>query len=150
MFSNKMIAKKKTLILPIILAVLVVGVALFQFNATFAARGIMSTKPSGGTVSGKTQPIKVVGMAKFVLKGAVVSTTADTITLHVTNTSKNAKLFDNQDKTISVGSKTTITKNGKNILLNQVKSGNKVKVFGIFDKKSGAIMVVRWIKVVTR
>ncbi len=147
MFSNKMIAKKKILILPVILAVLVVGAAVFQSNDTFAARGIILTKPTG-TAGAKTQPIKVVGMAKFVLQGTVTAVSANTLTLHISNTSKNAKLFDNKDKTLTIDSKTAITKNGKNISLGQIKAGSKVKVFGVFDKKIGTITLVRWVKVV--
>lgn len=137
MFSNKMIAKKKILLLSVIIAVFVVSVAAFQSNISFAA-------------TTKTQPLKVVGMAKFVVQGTVQSTTANSITLHITNTSKNAKLFDNKDKAVSVGSKTAITKNGKNIKVSQVKYGDKVKVFGVFDKKSGSITLVRWIKVLSK
>ncbi len=137
MFLNKMNYLKKSLILTAVLGVFAVGVAVLPPNISFAA-------------STPTQPLKVVGMAKFVLKGTVTSVTADTVTIHITNTSKNAKLFDNKDKAISVSSKTTITKSGKNILLKQIKSGDKVKVFGIFDKKTGDITVVRWIKVVQK
>ncbi len=137
MFSNKMIIKKKILILPLILSALVVGVVVSQSNFSLAA-------------TTKTQPTKVVGMAKFVLKGTVTAVSTDTLTIRVTNTSKNAKLFDNKDKTLGVTAKTTITKNGKNIALNQIKSGNKVKVFGIFDKKTGVITVVQWVKVVPK
>lgn len=132
-----MINKKKILILPAIFTLLVLGAVAIPQHFSFAA-------------TTKSQPLKVVGMSKFVLKGTVMSVTADKITLHITNTSKNAKLFDSKDKTINAGSKTIITKNGKNILLNQIKSGNKVKVFGIFDKKSGAVTVVRWIKVMPK
>ena len=132
-----MIIKKKILILPLILSALVVGVVVSQSNFSLAA-------------TTKTQPTKVVGMAKFVLKGTVTAVSTDTLTIRVTNTSKNAKLFDNKDKTLGVTAKTTITKNGKNIALNQIKSGNKVKVFGIFDKKTGVITVVQWVKVVPK
>ena len=132
-----MITIKKILILPIILAVLVVGVAMSQSGVSLAA-------------TTKTKPIKVVGMAKFVLKGTVMAVSANTLTLHISNTSKNAKLFDNKDKTITVGSKTTITKNGKGFSLKQIKSGDKVKVFGVFDKKTGNITLVRWVKVVAK
>lgn len=137
MFSNKMTNQKKTLILPVILAILIVGVAAFPSHFSSAA-------------TTKAQPLKVVGMVKFVLKGTVTAISVDAITLHITNTSKNAKIFDGKDKVISVGTKTTITKNGKNIALSQIKSGNKVKVFGIFDKKTGAMTAVRWIKVVPK
>lgn len=128
---------KKTLITSAVLSVFAVGIVVLPASVSFAT-------------TTKTQPLKVVGMAKFVVQGTVLSVAADTITLHITNTSKNAKLFDNKDKTINIGSKTAITKNGKNILLNQIKSGNKVKVFGIFDKKSGAVTVVRWIKIMPK
>ncbi len=127
MFLNKMNVQKKILIISVVLGI-------------FAA----------GAVSAKTQPLKVVGMAKFVLRGAVLSTTAHTITVHTTNTSKNAKLFDNKDKTLNISSKTTLTKNGKSISQSQIKAGNKVKVFGIFDKKTGAITLVSWIKVMPK
>jgi len=145
MFSNKMITKKKILILLVILAALVIGVVVFQSNFSLAA-------------TAKTKPIKAVGMAKFVLKGTVISVSrtavssanANTLTLRITNTSKNAKIFDGKDKNLSIGTKTTITKNGKNIALTQIKPGNKVKVFGIFDKKTGAIILVRWVKVVSK
>ncbi len=94
--------------------------------------------------------IKVVGKAKFVLQGTVTAVAADSLVLHVVKTSKNAKLFDNKDTTIMVSSKATLTKNAKNILLKQIKSGDTVKVFGIFDKKNGAITLVRWVKVVQK
>ena len=137
MFSNKMTIKKKILILPTILAVLVVGITVSQSNFSLAA-------------TTKTQPTKVVGMAKFVLKGTITAISADTLTIHITNTSKNAKLFDSKDKTLTISSKTVFTKNGKNILLIQIKAGSKVKVFGIFNKKTGAITLVQWIKVIPK
>lgn len=137
MYLSKMINKKKNLILPAIFTLLVFGAVALPQHFSFA----VVTKP---------QPLEVVGMAKFVLKGAVLSVTVDTITLHITNTSKNAKLFDNKDKTIHVGGKTAITKNGKNIKVGQIKSGDKVKIFGVFDKKSGSITLVRWIKVMPK
>lgn len=93
---------------------------------------------------------KVMGKAKFILQGTVTTVTADSLTLHVVNTSKNAKLFDDKDQVISAGKKTKITKNGNTIALKNVKKGDTVKVFGIFDKKSGAITLVRWIKVVQK
>ncbi len=132
-----MIATKKILILPVILAVLVVDVAMFQPSISLAA-------------TTKIQPIKVAGMAELVLKGTVTAVSANTFTLHIANTSKNAKLFDNRDTTLTIGSKTAITKNGKNISLGQIKAGSKVKVFGIFDKKTGNITLVRWVKVVAK
>ncbi len=98
----------------------------------------------------KTQPLKVVGMAKFILKGTVVSTTANTITLHITSTSKNAKVFNNKDKVISIDSKTSLTKTGKSILIKQIKPKDTLKVFGIFNKKTGSIGIVRWIKVTSK
>ncbi len=137
MFLNKMTYFKKSLIILTILGVFAVGVAILPSHVSFAA-------------TRATQPLKVIGMAKFVLKGTVTSITVDTLTLHITNTSKNAKRFDNKDKTISVDHKTTVTKNGKAILLKQIKSGDKVKVFGVFDKKTGTITVVRWVKVVQK
>jgi len=149
MFLNKMIAKKKILILPIIIAVLVVGVVVFQPSTSFAARATINVKAANRT-AGKTQPIKVVGMAKFVLKGTVTAVSVNALTLHIANTSKNAKLFDNKDKTLIISSKTALTKNGKNIPLAQIKMGSKVKVFGIFDKKTGNITLVRWVKVVAK
>ncbi len=97
-----------------------------------------------------TQPLKVVGMAQFVLKGTVTSVVTDTLILRVTNTTKNAKVFDSKDITLTIGNKTRITKNGKHITLTQIKSGDKIKVFGIFDKKTGAITLVRWIKVLSK
>ncbi len=133
-----MITKKKILILPIILAVIIFGSAVFQSGLSFAA-------------TTKAQPAKVVGMAKFVLKGTVTAVSADTLTIHITNTSKNAKLFDSKDKVLNISSKTTLTKNGKNIrgtFPGVFKVGTKVKVFGIFDKKTGAITLVRWVKVI--
>ncbi len=135
MFLSNMTKHRKIFVLLMTLGIFAVGVGIFPPNLSLAA-------------STKTKPIKVIGMAQFVLKGTVVSTSANAVTLHVTNTSKNAKLFDNKNKTIVLGSQTTVTKNGKKILLTQIKSGNKVKVFGIFDKKSGSITLARWVKVV--
>lgn len=94
--------------------------------------------------------LKAKGKAKFVLKGTVTAVAANSLSIHVTNTSKNAKLFDSQDKTISVGPKTRITKNGKALSLDKIKSGDRVKIFGILDKKSGTIAFVRWIKVMPK
>ncbi len=131
-----MTSQRKIFALPIAIGIIAISIVVFSSYLAFAAT--------------KMQPVKVVGMAKFVLKGTVISISADTITLRITNTSKNAKLFDNKDKTISVGSKTTVTKKGKNVSLKQIKSGDKVKVFGIFDKKTGSITLVRWIKVVSK
>lgn len=132
-----MIAKKKILLLSIITAVFVVSAAVFQSHIAFAA-------------TTKTQPIKVVGMAKFIFKGRVTAVSANTLTLHISNTSKNAKLFDNKDTTLMIGSKTATTKSGKNIPLGQIKTGSNVKVFGVFNKKTGNITLVRWIKVVAK
>ncbi len=132
-----MITQKKIIILPIILTILVAGVAVFQSNATFAA-------------TAKKQPTRVVGMARFILKGTVVTTSANTVTVRIKNTSKNAKLFDNKDETIKISSKTIFTKNGKHISLNQIKLGDTIKVFGIFNKKTGVIILVNWIKVLPK
>ncbi len=131
-----MTGQRKIFALPIILGILVVSVIAFSSHLAFAAA---KTQP--------IKPVKVVGMAKFVLKGTVLSTSANVLTLHVTNTSKNARTFDGKDKALSIASKTTITKNGKNISLKQIRAGDKVKVFGIFDKKKGTITLVRWVKV---
>lgn len=132
-----MITKKKILILPVVLTAFVVGVSIFQSGVSLAA-------------TTKTRPIKVIGMAKFVLNGTVMAVSVNTLTLHILNTSKNAKLFDNKDKTLTVGSKTAVTKNGKNISLSQIKVGSKVRVFGVFDKRTGNTTLVRWVKVVEK
>ena len=132
-----MATKKKILALPVILVALVVGIAAVQTNIAFAA-------------TAKTRQVKVVGKAKFVLQGTVTAVSANTATLHVINTSVNAKQFGNKDKTFTVTTKTVVTKSGKNIALNQIKSGAKVKVFGIFDKKTGTVTAVRWIKAITK
>jgi len=102
------------------------------------------------TIARPTTSIKVIGKAKFVLQGTVATIVADSLTLHVVNTSKNAKLFDNKDQIIAAGKKTKITKNGHIIALKDVTKGDTIKVFGVFDKKSGAITIVRWIKVVLK
>lgn len=129
---------KKALFALTVVSVFVMSVALLPANVSFAAVT-------------KAKPIKVVGMAKFVFQGTVLSLTANSLTLHIANTSTNAKqLFDGKDKTLTIGAKTVVTKNGKNISLSKVKVGDKIRVFGIFDKKTGAISVVRWIKVVSR
>ncbi len=132
--------KNKIVSLSIVFALIMVAVATFQAGVSFAAN-IKTPQPIEA---------KVVGMAKFVLQGKVTAVSADSLTVHITNTSKNAKVFDNKDKTLSLGKKTTLTKSGKNILLSQIKMGDKVKVFGVFDKKTGAITLVRWIKVVSK
>lgn len=137
MYLSSMIKQKKILILPALLVLLIFGVVAFPQQFSFAA-------------TTKTQPLKVVGRAKFVLKGTVTTVSANTLTLHVTNTSKNAKLFDNKDKVLTIISKTTLTKNARNIALNQIKTGSKIKAFGIFDKKTGSITIVRWIKVLSK
>ena len=126
-----------------------ISIALVALGAFAMSAAVVPANVSFAATT-KTQPLKVVGMAKFVLQGTVSSVAGGSVTFHVTNTSKNAKSFDAKDKTLSVGSKTVITKNGKNIYLNQIKSGDKIKVFGIFDKKSGAITLVRWVKVVQK
>lgn len=134
--------------MPVILAVLAVGVVAFPLHfssaATTATERAINTKGTGAVAR------SVVGMGKFVLQGSVTAVSTNVLTLHVTNTSKNAKVFDGKDKTLNIGSKTVLTKNGKNIALAQIKAGNKVKVFGIFDKKTGAITLVRWVKVVSK
>jgi hypothetical protein len=136
MSSNKMTIKNKILIFPFIV-VAIVSIATFQSDLSLAA-------------TTKAQSVKVVGMAKFVLKGTITTVSTDRLNIHITNTSKNAKLFDSKDKTLTIGSKTVLTKNAKNISLAQIKTGSKVKVFGIFDKKTGAITLVRWIKVIPK
>lgn len=127
---------KKSLISLFILGSLVVG-GLAVLPSSLAA-----TKP--------TASVKVTGKAKLVLQGTVTATTVNSLTLHIANTSKNAKIFDNKDKAIAVGSKTKITKNGRVIALNKISKGDTVKVFGIFDTKSGVITLVRWIKVIPK
>lgn len=102
---------------------------------------------ANATTAKSATPIKAIGKAKFVLKGTALSSTSNSITIHVTNTSKNAKVFDGKYQAINIGAKTKITKNGKMFSLGQIKTGNKVRVFGIFDKKTAAITLVRWIKV---
>lgn len=125
-----------------VLASLFVFGSLITANVVVLPLSFAATKPA--------TPIKVMGKAQFVLQGTVTAVTAGSLTLHVVKTSKNAKLFDSKDKTITVSSKTTLTKNTKNIPLSQIKSGDTVKVFGIFDRKSGAITLTRWIKVVQK
>ena len=137
MFLNNMATKKKILASSVILVALTVGIVAVQANIVSAAMA-------------KTQQVKAIGKAKFVLQGTVTAVSANTVTLHVVNTSVNAKQFDNKDKTFTVTAKTVVTKSGKNIALNQIKPGAKVKVFGIFDKKTGTVTVVRWIKVITK
>lgn len=95
-------------------------------------------------------PVPVLGKAKFVLKGMVTAVASTTLTFRVTNTSKNAKLFDGRDQVIPVGKSTKITKRGRVIGLSQIHKGDTVKVFGIFDRKSGEITLVRWVKVVVK
>ncbi len=124
-----------------ILGSLVLGNMVF-LPYSFAAPKTVPLKP--------TSSVKVMGRAKFVLQGAVMAVTADSLTLHVANTSKNAKLFDSKDKTITVGKKTKITKDARIITLKQINKGDTIKVFGVFDKKSGAITLVRWVKVVSK
>ncbi len=106
----------------------------------FASHAFATTAP-------KVTSTKVTGMAKFVLKGTVMTTSADSLMLHVTNTSKNVKRFDNKDQTITIGKNTKITKNGHVVAFSKITKGDIIKVFGIFDKKSGTISLVRWIKV---
>lgn len=129
-----MISKKQTALL----SILFVGLILV---GSFAL-------PANAATAKSATSIKALGKAKFVLKGTVLSSTSNSITIHVTNTSKNAKQFDGKDQTISIGARTKITKNGKMISLDQIKAGDKVKVFGIFDKKTNKISLVRWIKVI--
>ncbi len=108
-----------------------------------AILGILAV--SGSALAAPT--IKVAGQAKFVLKGTVVSVAQNTVKLHVTNTSKNAKVFDGKDVGVAVGSKTKVTKVGKMISSSEIKAGDQVKAFGIFNKKTNSITLVRWIKV---
>ncbi len=133
-----MVAKKKILILPIVLAMFVFGSAVFPAADVSLAATV------------KTKSVKVVGMAKFVLKGTVVAISSNTLIVRVSSTSKNAKVFDGKDKTLTISSKTTVTRNGKNVPLGQIKTGSKVKVFGVFDKKTGNVTLVRWIKIVVK
>lgn len=129
---------KKTLLALTVLSVFAMSVVLVPARVSFAAVT-------------KAKPIKVVGMAKFVFQGTVLSLTANSLTLHIANTSTNAKQwFDGKDKTLTMGAKTVVTKNGKNISLSKVKVGDKVRVFGVFNKKTGAVTVVQWIKVVSK
>lgn len=116
---------------------MVLAVGIFPSNVAFAA-------------STKTQPLKVVGMARFVVKGSVKSIKGNSITIHITSTTGNAKQFDNMDKSMSIDSKTVITKNGKKVALKQFKAGDEVKVFGVFNKKTNSITIVRWIKAVAK
>lgn len=138
MYLNKMISipNRKILVSVLILSSLLVG------SFAFAPHSFAATKPA--------TTIKVVGKAKFVLQGTVTAVAIDSLTLHVTNTSKNAKLFDSKDKTITVSKNTKITKNGGIIYLKDIKKNDTVKVFGIFDKKTGLITLIRWIKVVPK
>ncbi len=136
-----MINQRKISALSSTICVFAVSMAVFSSSLAFAATK-MKPQPA--------KPVKVVGMAKFVLKGTVLSTSANTLTIHVTNTSKNARIFDGKDRALSVAKRTTITKNGKNTTLKQIKAGDKVKVFGIFNKKSGSVTLVRWVKVVSK
>ncbi len=91
--------------------------------------------------------VRVVGKAKFVLKGQVVSVGTGELAVDVKNTTKNAKTFDGKKVVLKVAAATKITKNGKRVALKAVPVGGQVKVFGIFDAKTGAVTSVRWIKV---
>ncbi len=91
--------------------------------------------------------VKTTGLAKIVLNGTVVSKTDVALTLKVTGTSKNVKNLKGTNLTLPIGDKTKITKDGKRIALAAISSGTRLKVFGIADKKTGAISQVRWLKI---
>ncbi len=123
-------------------------VSLFILGSLMMASFVVL--PHSFAATKATTSVKVTGKAKFVLQGTVTAVTTDSLTLHVVNTSKNAKFFDNKDQTVSAGKKTKITKNGHVVALKDIAKGDTIKVFGVFDKKSGAIALIRWIKMVPK
>ncbi len=91
--------------------------------------------------------LKTTGLAKIVLNGTVVSKTDAALTLKVAGTSKNVKNLKGTNLTLPIGAKTKITKDSKRIALAAISPGTRLKVFGIVDKKTGAISQVRWVKI---
>ncbi len=117
--------------------------SLFVFSVSTNNATAASTSKKTPT----TAKVKVQGLAKLVLAGTVISQNNGSLTIHITSSSKNAKVFKNKDVTVSTDSKTRITKSGKAVSVATLSTGTKVKVFGIFDKKAGTIKQIRWIKV---
>lgn len=90
--------------------------------------------------------MQTTGMAKFVALGSVVTVSPGSVIVNVRSANKGSNLKGN-NKSFSIKSTTRVTKRGKIVKLLSLKTGTRVKVFGVTDKKTGENKV-NWIKVI--
>lgn len=91
--------------------------------------------------------VAAVGMSKFVAAGTVVSSGKNSVSVQVGKTSANAPTFKGKVINTKIDANTRVSKNGKTVSATSVKPGTTVKVYGIYDKKTGAITKTRWVQV---
>lgn len=123
------------------------SIAAIVLGATVISASLAPLTP---VVLGATHTVKkvpVVGMAKFVARGSVVNVSTSSFTFHANSTSKNSSFLKAKDQVIPIGTNTKITKKGKKVAFSKLAKGAKVKIFGIFDKKSNSIVKVTWVKI---
>lgn len=133
--------------LGIVSALAALGLVLGSLPLTTSATTTMMSSPK---MVNKHKTVKAkVGLSKIVAEGIVVGTNASSrsLTVHVLAASKNAKAFLNLDKTFSLDPATKITKNGKALMISDLKSGDRVRLTGILDKNHPETGKIRWVKV---
>lgn len=109
---------------------------------------LAATAPAtNGTVSPVKAPAVLVGKSKFVIEGTIVSASATTVNVAITSTSKNMVALKKTTQSIPITAATKLTQQGKKVEPSKLSAGMKVKVFGVYDKKTSKFVKVRWIKV---
>lgn len=117
-----------------------VGLCVSSLSALAVTSGNTTQSSSKASVS-------VAGKSNVVFIGTVSAVNDTSLVVLVTKTSKNITILKNTSQTLPILKKTKVTKNGKKIDLKSIPQGTKVKIFGIYDKKTSTFVKVRWVKV---